>query len=296
MRITIGCKKWSNRQQYGLRIYAQDIRRLGSILSLPSSDDKWECFTDFSDRVIAGRHPEAYSRAVTISDGINVIKGTTTFAAHGEGSFQGYITAHRDTWLMEYVVARMNTDLRCEYLVRADGDFILLPEKAKSVYDELDKVDSKGKRKVRKLLKRSKGVVPEQNALEIGLYFEGVEFDWLKSKYPESSHQVIHRYPSINSSIDSLKNNNISCDIDVTTNAGEIVKCVEVKAISMSEETPFNVTLREWDSRVWCGKHHIPYEIVVYYHFRYRVISRTVINVKDRLIRTASGYFCSREK
>jgi len=291
MRITLGCKRWSRNQQYGFRIYAPDIHRLGSILKYPSVDNKWDSFDQFRDQVIAGNYPEAYSRSVVISDGESRINVNATFATHGR-TFQGYITAPLNTWLMDYVTSRMGFDLKCEYLVHAPQDIILIPAKVKSVYDELNKKDKAGKRKLRRLLKRSQGSIPEQNALEIGLYFESIESERLKSEYPETSHQIFHRYPSIHSSIDLLRQNNISCDIDVATKGGEIVKCVEVKAISMSEETPFNLTIREWNSRVWCRRQKIPYEIVVYYHFRYQVIKRIVIKVADKLKRTPSGYFC----
>jgi len=291
VRITLGCKRWSRNQQYGFRIYAPDIRRLGSILIYPSSDKKWESFDDFRDEVIAGYYPEAYSRSVVISDGGNSINVVATFATHGR-TFQGYITAPLSTWLMNYVTNRMGLDLKCEYFVHTDQDYILIPAEGKSIYEELDKKDKMGKKKVRKLLKKSQGSIPEQNAIEIGLYFEVLEFERLKSEFPQSSYQVLHRYPSINSSIHLLRQNNISCDIDVASNAGEIVKCIEVKSISMGEETPFNLTIREWDSRSWCRKHNIPYEIVVYYHFRYQMIKRVVIEVGDKLKRRPSGYFC----
>lgn len=291
MRITLGCKRWSWDRQYGFRIYAPDIKRLGSILVHPSSDGKWSSFNDFRDRVIAGYYPEAYSRSVIISNGKNSIEVSATFATHGR-TFQGYMTAPLNTWLMDYVKNRMGLDLKCEYLVHKDQDYVLIPAEVKSVYDELDKKDKIGKRKIRKLLKKSQGSIPEQKAIEIGLYFEVLEFERVKSEYPSPSYQVLHRYPSINSSIHLLKQNNISCDIDVATSAGDIVKCIEVKSTSMSEETPFNLTIREWDSRLWCRKHNIPYEIIVYYHFRYQIIKRVVIEVGDKLKRRPSGYFC----
>jgi len=291
MRITLGCKRWSWDRQYGFRIYAPDIKRLGSILIHPSSDGKWNSFNDFRDEVISGCHPEAYSRSVTISNVESNLEVSTTFAAHGR-TFQGYITAPLNTWLMHYVKDRMGLDLKCEYLVHKDRDYVLIPDEATSVYDELDSKEKIGKRKVRKLLKKSKGSIPEQRLIELGLYFEVLEFERLKSEYPSPSYQVLHRYPSTNSSIHVLKQNNISCDIDVATSAGDIVKCIEVKSISMDEETPFNLTIREWDSRMWCRKHGIPYEIIVYNHFRYQIMKRTVIEVGDKLKRRPSGYLC----
>jgi len=241
--------------------------------------------------VIAGDRPEAYSRSVIISDGENSINVNATFATHGR-TFQGYITAPLNTWLMDYVTNRMDFDLKCEYLVNTDQDYILIPAKVYSVYEELDKKDKMGKKKVHKLLKKSHGSIPEQNAIEIGLYFEVLEFERLKYEFPQSSYQILHRYPSINSGIHLLKQNNISCDIDVATNAGEIVKCIEVKSIGVGEETPFNLTIREWNSRLWCLRHNVPYDIIVYYHFRYQIIRRAVIEVGNKLKRRPSGYFC----
>ena len=69
--------------------------------------------------------------------------------------------------------------------------------------------------------------------MEVGLYFELLEYGRLKSEFTQHSYQVLHRYPSINSNIQLLKQNNISCDIDVATKDGEIVKCVEVKSVSL---------------------------------------------------------------
>lgn len=292
MNITLGCKRWSRNRQYGFRLYVPGIKRLGTILTYPSSDNYWDSFDEFGEQVIAGHLPKAYSRSVTISNGANSITVTATFAHHGN-TFQGYITALKNTWLMDYVTNRMDIDLQCEYLVRSDKDFILIPFEDNSVHEELDKKDKIGKRKVRKLFKKSHGV-PKQNIAEVGLYFELLEYEKLKSEFRRSSYQVLHRYPSINSNIQLLKQNNISCDIDVATKTGEIVKCVEVKSISLDEEAPFNLTLREWDSRVWCHRHKIPYEIIVYHHFRYQNINRVVINVEDKLKRRPSGYFCYR--
>jgi len=291
MRITLGCKRWSWNRQYGFRIYAPDIRRLGTILVHPSSDNKWGSFDDFQDQVVAGGHPEAYSRSVIIFDGEKSITVSATFATHGR-TFQGYITAPINTWLMDYVINRMGLDLKCEYLVHTGQDYIFIPAGVKSVYEELDKKDKTGKRKVRKLLKKSQGSIPAQNAIEIGLYFEVLEYERLKAEFPQPAYQVFHRYPSINSSINVLKQNNVSCDLDVANNAGAIVKCIEVKSIGMGEETPFNLTIREWNSRTWCRRHNIPYEIIVYYHFRYQIFKRIVIVAEDKLRRRPSGYFC----
>ena len=46
-------------------------------------------------------------------------------------------------------------DLRCEYLVRTNRDIILIPHDDISVYVEIDKKDKAGKKKVRKLIKKS---------------------------------------------------------------------------------------------------------------------------------------------
>ena len=292
MEIILGCKRWSRNHQYGFRIYVPDIRKLGTILiHHPSSNNNWSSFSTFRDQVIAGYYPPAYSRSATITDGKNSINVSVTFAHHGR-TFQGYITALLDTWLMNYVTSRMDTDLKCEYLVRSEQDFILIPSEANSVYEELDKKAKIGNRKVSKLLKKSHGKVSGQNTVEIGLYFELLEYERLKTEFTQSSYKVIHRYPSINSNIQLLKQNNISCDIDVANKDGEIVKCVEVKSVRLDEETPFNLTLREWDSRVWCRRRNIPYEIVVYHHFRYQNIRRVVIEVGDKLKRRPSGYYC----
>ncbi|MFC1875491.1 hypothetical protein ACFLY3_05040 [Chloroflexota bacterium] len=291
MKITLGCKKWSRGKQCGFRLYDSDIKMLGTILVYPSANKYWNSFSEFGGKVLAGKLPSAYSRYVTISDGENNINATATFAQDGN-SFQGYITASHGTWLFDYVTDRMGDDLKCEYLVRIDGDFVLIPHVDNSVYVELAKEEKTGKDKVKKLLKKSHGQVPRPNLVKIGLYFELLEYDSLKSEFPQSTHKVLHRYPSIISEIQLLKSNNISCDIDVVTKNDNVMKCVEVKSVSLDEEIPFNLTLREWESRVWCRKHNIPYEIVVYHHFRYQKIRRVVIQVDDKLKRWPSGYYC----
>jgi hypothetical protein len=292
VEITLGCKKWSGGQQYGLRLYDSDIKILGTILVHPSANKHWNFFSEFGERVLAGKHPSAYSRHVTVSDGENNIDATATFSQDGS-SFQGYITASHGTWLYDYVINRMGDDLRCEYLVGIDKDFVLIPQANNSIDVELDKKEKIGKHRVKKLLRKSHGRIPGQNLAEIGLYFELLEYDRLKSEFPQSTHKVLHRYPSIFSEIQILKSNNISCDIDIVTKNDKVVKCVEVKSVSMDEgEIPFSITLREWESRVWCRKRNIPYEIVVYRHFHYQKIRREVIRADDKLKRWASGYYC----
>jgi len=295
MRITLGCKRWSRGHQYGFRIYVPDIQRLGAMLvAHPSSDSNWSSFEAFRQEVIAGNYPPAYSRAATISNGSKSINVTVTYAHHGR-TFQGYVTAHINTWLMNYVRNRMDTDLKCEYLVRDDRDFILIPSRpnVSSVYVELDKKDKMGRKRVRKIVnRRSHGHFPADKALEIGLYFEDRELEKLKAEFPSPPYQVIHRYPSVDSNVPLLYENNVSCDIDIVTNAGQVVKCVEVKSVSMDDEAPFELSIRQWNSRVWCRRHRIPYEIAVYHHFRYQAIRRAVVAPGDKLKRRPSGYYC----
>lgn len=276
--------------QYGFRIYTNDIRSLVPSLIYPSTDGRWKSLADFYREVVAGRIPVAYSRSIVISDGSRKVQATATIAKHGR-TVQGYITAHLGTWLRDYVENRLHEDLECEYLIQPNQDFILIPLQGGSVKEKLDKSENTAKRIVRSQLRRMK-CGPPPHAAEIGLYFETLEFRSLKAEFPPPRWNVHHRYPAIDSNVLFLRTNNVSCDIDVVTRNGDIVRCVEVKSVSGAPGSPFNLTRREWDSRVWCVRSDISYEIVVYYHARSQIIERRVIAASESIRHEPIGYWC----
>jgi Holliday junction resolvase-like predicted endonuclease len=220
-----------------------------------------------------------------------MLEATATIAKHGESSVQGYITASHGSWLYSYVESRLGEDLICEYLIQPSKDLVLIPLEGDSLADILEETETRARQKVRKCLIQ-KRYGPPPDAKEIGLYFEILEFELLRSQFPGPSYYILHRYPAIDSDIAFLRENDISCDIDVTTKKGNVVRCVEVKSVSGAPGSPFSLTPREWDSRVWCAKHEIPYDIVVYYHARCQTIERLVVPATARLKHEPSGYWC----
>lgn len=290
MKITLGCKCWSGGNQYGFRIYAPDIRTLVPYLVLPSADGRWSSLEKFYQQVVAGHSPSAYSRSVTISDGSKFEKVTATIAKHGR-SVQGYITAPLGSWLYDFVAGRLDEDLECECLVQHHRDFILIPAKGKLLSKNLDSVELAARRNLKSYL-RQKKYGPPPNSEEIGLYFETVELDHLQEEGKSLGWEIYLRYPAIDSEILYLRENNVSCDIDVVTRKRKIVRCVEVKSISGAPGSAFNLTRREWESRAWCFRSNIPYEIVVYYHVRCQIIERRVIPATASMRHEPSGYWC----
>ncbi len=290
MNLTLGCKCWSRGLQYGFRVYADGVRVLIPLLTYPSTDGRWSSLAHFCGDVLSGKTPPAYSRSLTVSDGSRTIQATATMAKHGR-SFQGYVTAPRGSWLWEYVDERMGRDLACEYLAQPNHDFVLIPEDTESVREELDEIENDAREQVRAKSKRM-GHGPPPNAKEIGLYFETLEAERLTSQFPTPTFQVQHRFPEVESRIPVLRKNKISCDIDVTKGAGTVIRCVEVKSVAGVPGTAFDLSSRQWESRIWCKKSQVPYDVVVYYHARCRVIERLVIGVTARLRREPRGFLC----
>jgi len=288
MKILLGCKAWTSGAQHGFRIYATGIRSLVPYLTFPSANGRWPALGDFYKEAAAAHHPQAYSRHVLISDGTRTIAATATLAQHG-ASVQGYITAATGTWLNDYVVNRLGADLECEYAPQRNQDFILIPKATESVPDRLEAVESAARRKVRTDLRRF-GAPPD--AAEVGLFFEREELTRLQAEFAKPAWEVRHRYPAIDSSVPLLRQNDISCDIDVISRAGKVSRCVEVKSISGAPGSPFILSRREWKSRLWCRNRNLPYSTVVYYHTHCQIIERRVIPETVNLKFEPFGYIC----
>jgi hypothetical protein len=124
---------------------------------------------------------------------------------------------------------------------------------------------------------------------KIGLYFELREVERIKQ-----TEKLIpyHRYPFLESKIESLRARNISCDIDVFDTNGNFIKFVEVKAVYGVPKSKFALTANEYNSRERCKKKKWNYEIVVYYHIGKHVIERIVIPISMKLKKQPLNYLC----
>ena len=291
MRIILGCKRWSGGGQQGFRVYAPGIRDLVPRLVFGSTDERWDSLGDFYERVVAGEEPDAYSRAVVVWDGTRQIEVTETIASHGRSSVQGYITAPRGSWLFDFVEANLDQDIVCDYEVQPEKDLILIPTGQQQLEPVITRRVNEADRKIRAFLSRRRSG-PPPDAAKIGLYFEIVEFEALEADLLGTDWQVQHRYPAIDSQLPILRDNNVSCDLDLIQAGTAACKCVEVKSVGGAPGSPFQLSRRENASRIWCTANNIPYDIVVYYHARLEVIERRVIPVNQQLRIESSGYWC----
>lgn len=289
MQVVFGCKQWSSGHQQGFRVYSRSIRDLTAMLTLPSSDGRWSGLGDFYAQLEAGLQPAAYTRAVVLSDGTRFQPATLTIATLPPRSVQGYITAPQGSWVHQFVVTRLGEDLDVEYTPGPERDLILLPSTGASVEDDLRASDQSAEAQVSRYLRRRR-FSPPPDAKERGLFFEILEYRDRTSQLG-NAWQVTHRYPAIDSNIPILLANNVSCDIDVAGPSGEVL-CVEVKSITGAPGGPFQMSAREWNSRIWCVAQQIPYEIVVYYHVSFKIIERRVIPAGQQLRVEPSGFYC----
>lgn len=289
MNIMLGCKSWTRGTQYGFRVYANDIKNLVPILNYPSSDGQWPTLNAFYQKILDGQKPRAYSRSVLVYDGIQSLEATITLAWHS-GTVQGYITAPHGTWLYDYVASKLTRDLKCEYTAQPQRDLIVIPTRGYTVNQDFSKMERSAMIKVRKELKR-RGWGPPPKAREIGLYFELFEYDQLIRDFPSPDWMVYHRYPSVDSSVPLLRRNDISCDIDVSRNSRPY-RCVEVKSVSGAPGSPFNISIREYNSRLWCKSRRLDYQIVVYYHAKFQLVERLEIAKSTVLRYEPRGFLC----
>lgn len=287
MLVRMGCKKWTRGTQLGLRIYTDTINKLVTILNVPSTDSKWPTLMDF---IKALKHKIAirpYSRnLLLVSRGKTGIMCTMTIAKHGRTT-QGYITAPHNTWFYRYVYSNIDRNYDFEYVQSQQLDLLVVPQHAGAIQMELERGNKRLKRRVDQYC-ISKGISAPPNSLEIGLFYEIKEKEYLESLGLVASH----RYPYLNSRDSYLLPRQVSCDIDVFDTSGRFLKFVEVKSVTAVPGAPFNVSINEFNSRTKCKRKNWPYEIVVYYHFGNNIIERRVISMNDRLSVCPSGYLC----
>jgi len=283
----MGCKEWTWGTQAGLRIYTNSIRRLGSILDVPSKDMQWNSLNHFLSALQGGGDILPYSRNIfIINDAENPISATLTIAKHGRTS-QGYITAPLNTWLKEFVDMNLDQNFNFEYLVAPDRDTLVVPDPTINPINERRIDNNEIQQRVRSFcLNRHRS--PPPKAREIGLYFELEEVKLQENM----GFCPSHRYPSVTSLISSLRRHNISCDIDLLDGKGNFIKYIEVKAVAGAPGAAFNLTIKEWVSREKCQTNNWPYEIVVYYHVGRKVLERRVIVESEHLVSEPTGYWC----
>lgn len=287
MLVKMGCKRWSSGgTQIGLRIYTPTIRRLETLLNVPSRTGKWDSLSHF---LHSSQKRTPYSRDVLIvnSNGENPISATTTIAKHGYTSTQGYITAPKGTWLRDFVIKNLKQNFNFDYITTSKHDLLVVPFPSKNLISENERDEKNIKNTIKRVCKR-KNCSPPQNAQEIGLYFEIQEVQHLTNQ----GLLPIHRYPSLTTKVTSLTIREISCDIDVLDNSRKFIKFVEVKSVTGPPGTEFNITKNEYDSREKCRKNGWAYEIVVYYRIGSKILERRTISVDDDVQFEPSSFWC----
>lgn len=287
MLVQMGCKKWTRGTQLGLRIYTDTIRKFESILNSPSNDNKWETLVDFMKALKQGNKVRPYSRNILlVARGKVGIECTMTIAKHGRTT-QGYITAPHNTWFYKYVQSNIDENFEYEYVQSHKIDLLVIPKHGSRIQKEIEKDAKEISKKVNQYCKVNKVYIPP-NLKEIGLFYEIKEREFLESQ----GFIVRHRYPYLESSHPDLIVKQVSCDMDVFDDVGNFVKFVEVKSLTATPGTEFNISRNEFESRKKCQTKNWSYEIVVYYHFGNNIIKRHVINLNDKMIVYPSSYWC----
>lgn len=289
MFVKMGYKIWTCGAQKGLRIYTQTIRKLATILNVPSSDNSWDSLDQFLSAVRNNeRIEQPYTRNLLVmASGKEPLSIHLSINKHARTS-QGYITAPNGTWLDEFADRFLDKDFNFEYLVGPNQDVLVVPNSAVDIITERKEDTVKIRSHVQSFCNNRHYTFPP-NAREIGLYFELKEVGFLKNQ----SFQPSHRFPYLTSRIESLRKYNISCDIDLLDSKNNFIKYVEVKAVAGAPGNPFNITINEWQSREWCHKNDSSYEVVVYYYTGRTVLERRVIAMEEDLVIKPSGYWCS---
>ncbi|MDO9097017.1 MAG: DUF3883 domain-containing protein [Candidatus Methanoperedens sp.] len=289
MFVKMGYKIMTYGTEKYIRIYTKSIKSLATDLNVPSSNNSWESLSQFLSAVETGeRIEQPYTRNVLVTTaGRDPIPVHLSINKHGRTS-QSYIVAGEGTWLNQFVDRFLNRDFNFEYLVGPHQDILVVPSSDVDLTIERKNDEVEIRSRVQSFCKR-KNFAPPPNAREIGLNWELEEVDFLKR---EGFHPS-HRFPYLTSRIESLRPNNISCDIDLLDSHNDFVKHVEVKSIAGAPGNPFPLTINEWQSRERCRVNETSYEIVVYYHTGQTVLERRVIAKDEGLVTRPLGYFCS---
>ncbi len=289
MFVKMGYKKWTYGEQKGIRVYTPAIRSLATILNVPSADGSWNSLDEFLTYLEKGGEGKPpYTRNLLVTTyGKKPLSISISVNRH-DGSSQGYITAPKGTWLDATASKYLDKDFLFEYLPGPKQDVLVVSSPSADPVAERDRDTLEIQRRVRTFCAKNH-YPPPQKAREIGLYFELKEVNFLKKE----GLKPYHRYPFVYSQLEFLRKDDVSCDIDLLDVKDSFLKYVEVKAVEGAPGNDFSLTIKEWQSRDWCSKNEIGYEIVIYYHAGHEIIERKVVAEDEKLIAEPSGYWCS---
>lgn len=253
----VGYKSWSKGNQFGLRVYADTIRRLRTQLRFPSQDDAFPSLDQWMRELESGAQPARYSRPATVMMPDKQLQQCTlTIATLPPKSPQGYVTAPIGTSFANIVAKELNQDIEADFESSPNTETIILRPPPSDT--EIRKQRRRVAGALRRLLKPTRPDLVEQ-----GMYFEHLEYE-RRGVELDSDLVVDWRAPFIDSNSTRLRERDISCDIDVWDSTGTPLLCIEVKSLSGSPYGTFVLTRREFESRRKCRDLGIPYEIVVY--------------------------------
>lgn len=241
----------------GLRVYADTIRRLRNQMRFPSQDGTFPSLDQWMRELESGNRPMRYSRPATVMlPDKQIQQCTLTIATLPPVSPQGYVTAPRGSPFANLVVEELGEDIHADFQSAPNAETIIL--RPPPLDTEITKQRRWSAGALRKLSKPSRIDLVEQ-----GMYFEHLEYERRKAEL--SANLVIDwRAPYITSNLARLREQDISCDIDVWDSHGTPRLCIEVKSLSGSPYSTFIMTRREFESRRKCRDLGIQYEIVVY--------------------------------
>ena len=253
----VGYKSWSRGNQLGLRVYADTIRRLRNQMRFPSQDGVFPSLDRWMRELEAGNRPVRYSRPATVMlPDKQIQQCTLTIATLPPMSPQGYVTAPIGSPFADLVVEEMGEDIEADFQSSPNAETIIL--RPPPLDAEINRQRRRAAGAMRRLLKS-----PGTGLVEQGMYFEHLEYERRISEL--SADLVIDwRAPYIDSNLARLREEDISCDIDVWDPQGTPQLCIEVKSLSGSPYSMFVMTRREFESRIKCRELGIQYEIVVY--------------------------------
>ncbi|MGA2451622.1 MAG: hypothetical protein ABTD50_23435 [Polyangiaceae bacterium] len=140
MRITIGPKEWTWGSQRGIRLFADPIRQLAQVLTVPDRRGLYPSLGGFLQALSRSQgsplRPAAYSRRIqivrrgqvtiecvaTLSD--NTDRRPAALARGYAPSVQGYITAPQSTWLYQLLFAKLGRRIVVDYAAGPTVDVV----------------------------------------------------------------------------------------------------------------------------------------------------------------------------
>ena len=288
----VGYKSWSKGNQLGLRVYANTIRELRNQMRFPSQDSAFQSLDQWMRELESGNKPTRYSRPATVMlPDKRIQQCTLTIATLPPVSPQGYVTAPIGSSFANLVAKELNQDIEADFQSAPNAETIIL--RPPSSGTEIRKQRRWAAGALRRLSKPTRPDLVEQ-----GMYFEHLEYERRRAELI-GGLVIDWRAPFIDSNLARLREQDISCDIDVWDSAGTPQLCIEVKSLSGSPYGTFVLTRREFESRRKCRELGIQYEIVVYGfansgmdHRGADAEVRRVIGADDTLNSEPNSYAC----